>query len=161
MKSFNISLFYIFPFFVTKVRGFENSSLIPDHGFMVQSKISETRCVNERSSVHPSVVRCNSIDLSQSSLINHSNSLNEREYKFDGHKSNLDFVSSISVSNKILRSDDKPTIQPRCSSLTSLCASAGISSLPVHRVRRHSQKLITSTSNQDTEGQGESQGSQI
>ncbi|CAH8505469.1 unnamed protein product [Schistosoma intercalatum] len=138
----------------TSVRGFENSSLIPDHGFMVQSKISETRCVNERSSVHSSVVRCNSIDLSQSSLINHSNSLTEREYKFDVHKSNLDFVSSISVSNKILRSDDKPTIQPRCSSLTSLCASAGISSLPAHRVRRHSQKLITSTSNQDTEGQG-------
>ncbi|CAH8514818.1 unnamed protein product [Schistosoma rodhaini] len=136
------------------VRGFENSSLIPDHGFMVQSKISETRCVKERSSVHPSVVRCSSIDLFQSGLINHSNPLTEREYKFDGHKSNLDFVSSIPVSNKMLRSDDKPTIQPRCSSLTSLCASAGISSLPAHRVRRHSQKLLTSTSNQDTEGQG-------
>ncbi|CAI2726796.1 unnamed protein product [Schistosoma spindalis] len=138
----------------TSVRGFENSSLMPDHGFMVQSKISETRRVNERSSIHPSVVRCSSIDLSQSGLINHSNPLTEREYKFDGHKSNLDFVSSIPVSNKMLRSDDKPTIQPRCSSLTSLCASTGISSLPAHHVRRHSQKLLTSTSNQDTEGQG-------
>ncbi|KAK4469706.1 hypothetical protein MN116_007231 [Schistosoma mekongi] len=136
----------------SSVRGFGNSSYISSRTFLVQSKVSETRCVNGRSSIRPSVVRCSSIDLSQSGLVNHLNPPVEGENKIISHKSQLDFISSVPTSNKLLHNDNRSTVQPRCSSLTSLCMSTGISSLSAHR---HSEKL-SSNSNQDIECQGTS-----
>ncbi|TNN08876.1 GTPase-activating protein and VPS9 domain-containing protein [Schistosoma japonicum] len=142
----------VLPSSSSSVRGFGNSPYISNRTFLVQSKVSETRCANGRSSIHPSVVRCSSIDLSKSGLVNHSNPSTEGENKINNHKSQIDFVSSLPTSNKLLHNDNRSTIQPRCSSLTSLCMSTGISSLSAHR---HSEKL-SSNSNQDIECQGTS-----
>ncbi|CAH8503141.1 unnamed protein product [Heterobilharzia americana] len=137
----------------SEVKGFGNTTLLSNRSFTAHSTVPETRHNNSEPVVHSSVVRCSSVDLSQSGLVNCVDLLTERTIKFEGQKSQFAFVSTIPVSNTLKYNDKKSSNKPRCSSLTSLCVSTGSSLLPAHR---NSQRLMASTSNQDIEGQGTS-----
>ncbi|VDQ02421.1 unnamed protein product [Trichobilharzia regenti] len=142
----------------SEVREFGNAPFTPNHSFLMQSKVPQTRYSNSEPTASSSVVRCSSLDLCQSDLINRlDRSSNETTSKCDPvEKSHLGFVSEIPASSTLKHNHKKSTVQLRCSSLTSLCGTTSNTSLPIHRLHRHSRKLGASTSNQDIEGPGTS-----
>ncbi|CAH8840864.1 unnamed protein product [Trichobilharzia szidati] len=142
----------------SEVREFGNATFTPNRSFLMQSKVPQTRYSNSEPTASSSVVRCSSVDLSQSDLINRlDRSSNETTSKCDPvEKSHLGFVSEIPVSSTLKHNNKKTAVQLRCSSLTSLCGTTSNTSLPIHRLHRHSRKLGASTSNQDIEGPGTS-----